>query len=467
MAGGVMVPSGPSVREVPDVTMGDNFGRVAAVYESLRTTDEAPVRAIGQFLPDRPVTGLDVGLRDGTVLAAAGRAAAGRVAAGRNRRLGGHAGPAHRRHPRPRPAGGAAARRRRRAAVAGRQPGPGHRVQLRSPLRSRPLPDRRRPGAAARRPAVHLRPHPAAERANDLGPLLPGLHQHEQRLHSQAALLDAVRRTGGLTVAATQTFQQPRSSTAERLAGPGRGTPLLDVLPLPAAGAERVHRATSLAHLPGPEVSWVDEHLLVIAGASRPGQAEPDGPASPASQPIKDHAPRSAPGTSEAPKRHPGGRAQITPLCAQWIAGQHRQQSAQNAFGQDTRQVLMLQAMYQVTHQRRVYKEFFYQLIEYLDAKWADGLGIDGPEFIRHIHQMADDDLDALGVRDGDGPRHRDRGSALRVQPPRLQAVVAAARSRGDRLRDCPSSELPDSVSPTGHPSSTSSHRTSPRAETG
>lgn len=77
--------------------------------------------------------------------------------------------------------------------------------------------------------------------------------------------------------------------------------------------------------------------------------------------------------------------------------------SPRNAFGQDTRQVLMLQAMYQVTHQRRVYKEFFFQLIEYLDAKWADGLGIDGPEFIRHIHQMADDDLDALGVRDGDG----------------------------------------------------------------
>ena len=39
------------VREVPDVTMGDHFGRVAAAYESLRTTDEAPVRTIGQFLP--------------------------------------------------------------------------------------------------------------------------------------------------------------------------------------------------------------------------------------------------------------------------------------------------------------------------------------------------------------------------------------------------------------------------------
>ena len=28
----------------------------------------------------------------------------------------------------------------------------------------------------------------------------------------------------------------------------------------------------------------------------------------------------------------------------------------------------MLQAMYQVTHQRRVYKEFLYEILEYLDA---------------------------------------------------------------------------------------------------
>ena len=77
--------------------------------------------------------------------------------------------------------------------------------------------------------------------------------------------------------------------------------------------------------------------------------------------------------------------------------------SPRNAFGMQTQQVLMLQAMYQVTNQRRVYKEFFYQLIEYLDAKWASDRPIDGQEFIGHIHQMADDDLEALGVRDGDG----------------------------------------------------------------
>jgi malonyl-CoA O-methyltransferase len=51
--------------EVPQVSAGGHFERVAAVYESLRTTDEAPVVAIGQFLPGRPVTGLDIGCGTG------------------------------------------------------------------------------------------------------------------------------------------------------------------------------------------------------------------------------------------------------------------------------------------------------------------------------------------------------------------------------------------------------------------
>src|SRR5260370_26746750 len=54
-------PSGGGAR----VTVGDQFERVAAVYESLRTTDEAPVRKIRQMLPDRPVTGLDIGCGTG------------------------------------------------------------------------------------------------------------------------------------------------------------------------------------------------------------------------------------------------------------------------------------------------------------------------------------------------------------------------------------------------------------------
>src|ERR1700722_5940962 len=47
------------------MTAGDHFERVAAVYESLRTTDQAPVRRIGQLLPGRPVTGLDIGCGTG------------------------------------------------------------------------------------------------------------------------------------------------------------------------------------------------------------------------------------------------------------------------------------------------------------------------------------------------------------------------------------------------------------------
>src|SRR5205814_9126817 len=49
------------------------------------------------------------------------------------------------------------------------------------------------------------------------GRYFPGFTGHEQRLHSQAAIRDAVSRTGGLTMVATQTFSHPRTSTAERL----------------------------------------------------------------------------------------------------------------------------------------------------------------------------------------------------------------------------------------------------------
>ena len=93
----------------------------------------------------------------------------------------------------------------------------------------------------------------------------------------------------------------------------------------------RAATATFLARLPGPEVCWIDEHLLVIAGASRHDQAEPDGPARPANQANQDQALQIRAGrASEAPNRRPGGRAQITPLCAQSVAGDDLRQSAQN-----------------------------------------------------------------------------------------------------------------------------------------
>jgi len=50
---------------VPAVIPSDHFERVAPVYESLRTTDEAPARTIRALLPSRPVTGVDVGCGTG------------------------------------------------------------------------------------------------------------------------------------------------------------------------------------------------------------------------------------------------------------------------------------------------------------------------------------------------------------------------------------------------------------------
>jgi len=79
----------------------------------------------------------------------------------------------------------------------------------------------------------------------------------------------------------------------------------------------RASIATFLARLPSPEVSWVDEHLLVVVGGSRRNQVEPDGPASLASRAIKDRALQISAGRpGEAPNRRPGGHAQITPICA-------------------------------------------------------------------------------------------------------------------------------------------------------
>jgi SAM-dependent methyltransferase len=273
------------VLEVPDVTMDHHFGRVASVYESLRTTDEAPVRAIGQFLPDRPVTGLDAGcgtgrysrllrelLPEGSLLAASDVSAAMLAQLKADTR--GHAlGVA--------PLLAAAEELPLRAASLDLVTAFNcvHHFDLGRFLTAvaRVL----RPGGQL---FIYTRT-PQQNARTIWGRYFPGFTDHEKRLHSQAALLDAVRRTAGLTVVATQTFRHPRSSTAERLRAQaeGRHYSTFSLYPPQELGASI---ATFLARLPGPEVSWVDEHLLVVAGASRPSQAEPD------------------------------GRAQITPLCA-------------------------------------------------------------------------------------------------------------------------------------------------------
>jgi len=314
---------------VPDVTVGDHFERVAAVYESLRTTDEAPVRAIGQLLPGRPVTGLDTGcgtgrytrllravLPDGSLLAAADVSAA--MLAQLKTASRGHA--------------------------AGVVPLLAAAEQL--PLRTASLDlvtafncvhhfDLGRFLAAAARvlqPGGQLFIYTRTPQQNARtiwGRYFPGFTEHEQRLHSQAALRDAVRRTDGLTLVATQTFQHPRTSTAERLGAQAQGRHY-STFSFYTPQELRAATATFLARLPGPEVCWVDEHLLVIAGASRHDQAEPDGPASLANQAINDQALQISDGhAGQAPQRRPGGRAQITPLSAQPIARDDLPHSAQ------------------------------------------------------------------------------------------------------------------------------------------
>jgi hypothetical protein len=132
-------------------------------------------------------------------------------------------------------------------------------------------------------------------------------------------------------VVATQTFKHPRSSTAERLQAQAEGRHY-STFSLYTPEELRASTAAFLARLPSPKVSWVDEHLLVVVGASRRNQVEPDGPGTLANRAIKDQALQISAGRAgQAPSRRPGGRAQITPSCAQPIAGDNLRQSAQIA----------------------------------------------------------------------------------------------------------------------------------------
>ena len=229
------------------MTVGEHFERVAAVYESLRTTDEAPVRTICQLLPDRPVTGLDIGcgtgrytrllralLPDGSLLAASDVSAA--MLAQLKAASHGHA----------------------RGVV------PLLAAAEQLPLRTASLDvvtafncvhhfDLGRFLTAVARvlaPGGQLFIYTRTPQQNARtiwGRYFPGFTEHEQRLHSQAAIRDAVRRTGGLKVVATQTFSHPRSSTAERLQAQAEGRHYSTFSRYTPRGAARVHH-----DLPGP-----------------------------------------------------------------------------------------------------------------------------------------------------------------------------------------------------------------------
>jgi SAM-dependent methyltransferase len=259
-----------------------HFERVATVYDSLRTTDEAPVRAIGQFLPGRPVTGLDIGcgtgrytrllrglLPHGSLLAACDVSAAMLAqlrADGRGR-----------------------ARKVMPLLAAAEQ----------LPLRPACLDlitafncvhhfDLDRFLAAAARvlkPGGQLFIYTRTPQQNARtiwGRYFPGFTEHEQRLHSEAALRDAVRRADGLQLATTQNFQHQRTSTPERLAAQAAGCHY-STFSFYSPQELRAAITAFLARLPSEQVSWVEEHLLVIADRSGSNPVEPDGLASPVS----------------------------------------------------------------------------------------------------------------------------------------------------------------------------------------
>jgi SAM-dependent methyltransferase len=271
------------------VTVAEHFEQVAAIYESLRTTDEAPVRRIRQLLPDRPVTGLDAGcgtgrysrllrglLPDGSLLVASDVSAAMLA----ELRAGNH-GPA-----------------------AGVVPLVSTAEEL--PLRTASL-DLvtafncvhhfnlgRFLTAAARvlRPGGQLFIYTRTPQQNARtiwGRYFPDFTKHEQRLHSQTAFRDAVRRTDGLKVTAAQSFQHPRSSTPDRLRAQAEGRHY-STFSLYTPDELRASITTFLDRLPSPEVTWNDEHLLVVVARSHRDQAGPDRPSSLASQAIKDQA---------------------------------------------------------------------------------------------------------------------------------------------------------------------------------
>ena len=270
----MMGASRPSAGEVPAVAMGGHFERVAAVYESLRTTDEAPVRAIGQLLPDRPVTGVDIGCGTGrysrllrAVLPEGSRLVVSDVSAAMLAQLetGNHG---HARGVVPLLAAAEELPLRTASLDLVTAFNCVHHFGLGRFLTAvaRVL----RPGGQL---FIYTRT-PQQNARTIWGRYFPGFTEHEQRLHSEAALREAIRATSGLNVAGTQTFKLPRSSTAERLRAQAEGRHY-STFSLYTPQELRASIAAFLARLPGPEVCWVDEHLLVVAGGQppQPGRA--------------------------------------------------------------------------------------------------------------------------------------------------------------------------------------------------
>jgi SAM-dependent methyltransferase len=244
------------------MTVSHHFERVAPVYESLRTTDQAPVQTIRELLPNRRVVGVDVGcgtgryskplralLPDGSLLLASDLSA-GMLA--ELRASNGHTGLA-----------------------------PVRSTAEELPIRSGSLDlvtsfnavhhfdlDRFLATAAeVLRPGGQLFVYTRTQEQNARtvwGRWFPGFTEHERRLHSESSLRGAVRRTRGLELSGTHSFHYPRSSTPERLRAQAEGHHYSTFsLYSPDELSEAID--SFLARLPAGGVDWVDEHLLLVA----------------------------------------------------------------------------------------------------------------------------------------------------------------------------------------------------------
>ena len=248
------------------MTVEEHFELVAAAYDSLRTTDEAPVRRIRELLPDHPVVGLDLGcgtgrysrllqplLADGSLLAASDVSAAMlaelRVA----------------------PDGALVVPLRCSAEELPIRTASLDLVMAFNSVHHFDLPrflaETARVLRAGGRLVVYTRT-PEQNARTIWGRWFPGFTAHEQRLHGEATLSDAVHRTRGLQLVATQCLRHARSSTPERLRAQVEGRHY-STFSLYQPEELRQALAAFLARLPGPQVSWIDEHLLLIAARSR------------------------------------------------------------------------------------------------------------------------------------------------------------------------------------------------------
>jgi SAM-dependent methyltransferase len=196
------------------VTVEDHFKLVASVYDSLRTTDEAPVRRIRELLPDGSVVGLDLGcgtgrysrllhgmLPDGSLLAASDVSAAmlAELRAGRDGQV-------------------PLVRLRCTAEELPIRTGS---LDLVTSFNSvhhfglgRFLAEAARALRAGGRLFVYTRT-PEQNARTLWGRFFPDFAEREQRLHSEAALRDAVDRTHGLQLVHIRSFRHARSSTRD------------------------------------------------------------------------------------------------------------------------------------------------------------------------------------------------------------------------------------------------------------